>query len=307
MVAVLVEALHGLQPADLHGTLGGEGVQRPLSRDEPGGRGPAEVQPVRSAGVLGEVDRAGGRVDRRRLVGVPAQELQREGRSAEVRGLARGVHLEDVAVVLGEGPSGPGLGLLTGEPGAPGRDSSGAVVPRAGDRRVLLDHGVVGIEHDRRGATDAAGVVDETVDVWHRVLVRAGELVVRHDHRAAARAGEAPHGVRVSRVDEAARPGDTRSTDHLVAEALREGEQRTCGREGAVARTGAGGRRGRAQKGVEASGSGQREAEGRGRAADEGPPGQGVGHGCSWRKGSWCHRSFRAEALPAGGCESNSA
>src|SRR5699024_8953175 len=130
--AVSLEGDEGLEGADLHVPVGGELVERALALRVAGRRGPAVEEAARARRVLGEVDLTGPRVDRGGLVGEPAEELQRDRRRVDVGPLALRVDLEDVPVVLLEAVA-PGalLGLLAGQPRAPGRDAAGAVVDGA--------------------------------------------------------------------------------------------------------------------------------------------------------------------------------
>ena len=81
--------------------------------------------------VLGQIDDAGARVDRQRLVREEAHLADRGAREL-VLGACR-VDLEDVAVALDREAAGEVL--LAGEPGAPWRRAAGAVVDRARWRR----------------------------------------------------------------------------------------------------------------------------------------------------------------------------
>ena len=175
-----------------------------------------------AAGVFGQV-RPPGLTERHGLVLVPTHRRDRRRVPAKDR-----VDLEDVAV-----PS-PEIVevLLTGQPRAPRRRPAGAVVdgPRQADPRRLEP--ACWIDDQRRGsAGDHVVVVGHPRRVRHRRetlfcdVVRL-ELVIAHEHRPAAPAGECRHPVVRGGDGRAVVEGvDSLSGEHLVAEAAWQVEQ----------------------------------------------------------------------------------
>ena len=205
----------------------------PGSRVTPLRRRPAVEQAVRGARVLGQVDAAALRVDREGLVGVAAERLDGLGDR-----LAVGEDLEGVAVVARVDPAGAvlagpggaalGLGLLAGQPAAPGGRAAGAVGQRAGDADPLpqVATPVVGLDHRAPAAVERRRVVDGALDVRHAQRRAGRQLVVldqpqpvtlRVEHRGpvVVRGGGGA-------VAELGLPG---VGHHLVGEARRQREQ----------------------------------------------------------------------------------
>ncbi len=157
---------------------------------------PSVEEAVGAAGVLRQVDLGAGLVDGERLVGVPPERLDR----ARDEGVI-GEDLEDVAVVLLVGPglavAAPGaallgIGLLAGQPGAPGRRAAGAVGVGAGDADPLAEvvAGVVGLDDGAAAGVDGPGVVDGARDVGDPERGTGAELVVLDQVQAVARGPE---------------------------------------------------------------------------------------------------------------------
>jgi hypothetical protein len=126
-------------------------------------------------------------VDREGLVRVAAERLERD----RVGGLAVAPDLEDVAVVLQAGGAVRlGLGLLTGQPGAPRRVAAGAVGEGAGDADPLAEVLAVPVDRDHGAATGRAdaGVVHGAFDRRYAERAGAADLVVL-DQQVLAPAG----------------------------------------------------------------------------------------------------------------------
>jgi len=171
--------LHRLQCAGVVG----ERAQRAVAQRQRGVRRREAIQqPVRLAGVLAEVDRAGVRVDRAGLVGVTAECLDRLRVAVCI--LVVGIDLEDVTVALAAGED--RLGLLAGQPGLPWRAPARTVVVRAGEADVLADAVSVLVDLDVGRAAASLLVVDKARDRWHAVGLAATDLMIVDEHAAVA-------------------------------------------------------------------------------------------------------------------------
>lgn len=119
------------------------------------------VQPGLVTVVFGEIDDAGARVDRHRLMAEAAQPDQRPAGGA----VAVRVHFEHVAVLAPGAGDRIGLDLFAAQPGAPGRRTAGAIDQGAAQARFqaapaappIAQRG--GAAAGLRGAADDAGVV----------------------------------------------------------------------------------------------------------------------------------------------------
>lgn len=159
---VLSVAFHGGE----HTVGGTELAQRTLTGAVALGERPAVGQAGGAGRVLGGTDVVAAPVDRHGLVGEPAQRLDRL--RVPVGGVVEGVDLEDVAVVLLERTGGGELlGLLTGQPGVPGRLAARAVGGGAGDADALGDAVAVPVDLDDRAAARSARVLGQAREVRH--------------------------------------------------------------------------------------------------------------------------------------------
>ena len=270
---------HGLQGASIVAALGlGEFTKRILARCEAGRGSPAQVQPIGIAGIFGQVDGAGGRIDGDCLVGVATHELQRYEALAHVRFAAGRVHFKPVAVILGvAGAAGATFGFLAAQPGPPWGDPPGTVIVGSGQARVLADPIAIPIDGDRRGAANGADVVGEAVRDGNGVCFPAAVLMVRDDDRATGQSGEDAHAVGVARMG-AAVVGrrHPRLRNHRVREALWQRQYAPGVRQQrAIPGCGTGSGSGTGER-IQAAGTGEDEAEARcGSATEEAPAGHG--------------------------------
>ena len=272
-------ATHGLQSARDVAALGlGQSTKRTLARCEAGRRSPAQVQAVGIAGIFGQVDGAGGRIDGDRLVGVATHELQRYEALSHVRFAAGRVDFKHVAVILRvAGATDATFGFLAAQPRPPRGDPAGTVIVGSGQARVLADAIAILIDGDRRGAANGTDVVGEAIRDGNGVCFPAAVLVVRDDDRATGQSGEDPHAVGVARMGAAViGRRHPRLRNHCVREALwqrqyafRVRQQRAIPGGGTGSGSGAGER-------IQAAGTGEDEAEARcGSATEEAPAGHG--------------------------------
>jgi hypothetical protein len=160
-----------------------EGLERAAAAAEPGGWGPPVDGAVGVGGVLGEVDGEGVGVDAAGLVDEPAEGFDRLRVSVGLQ--VDRVDLEDVAVTVL-------VGLLAGQPGAPGGDPASAVGGGPGECDGLPDELAVGGGLDDGAA--AAGVLAPGVAAQVRdgaaVVGAAADLVVEHDEHVPVRGWE---------------------------------------------------------------------------------------------------------------------
>jgi hypothetical protein len=199
-------------------------ARRSPGRLPPPRRGPEAVEVAEGrVGVLGEVGGALPRVDGHRLVLEPAQRGDRLRVPAPER-----VDLVHVAVLHAVDDL---VGLLAGQPGAPGRGAAGTVGRRARQAHRMGQEPAVAVHHQRGGASGAVGVVCVARHVGHGrhtvLLDRLGvDLVVAHKDGAAPAATERRHPV-VRRGDRPAvvEQVGALSGERPVAKALGQVEQ----------------------------------------------------------------------------------
>ena len=144
-------ATHGLKGARDVAALGlRELTKSILARHEAAWRSPAQIQAIGIAGIFGQVDGAGGRIDGDCLVGVATHELQRYEAFAHVRFAAGRVDFKHVAVIFGvTRATDATFGFLTAQPGPPRGDPAGTVIVGAGQARVLADAIAICVDGNR--------------------------------------------------------------------------------------------------------------------------------------------------------------
>src|SRR3712207_5244195 len=111
------------------------------------------------------------------------------------------------------------LGLLTGQPGAPRGDPTGAVVLRACDADERPEPVAFGVHLDSGGAAERLRVVSEGGFSRYPVRLQPAVLVVSDQDGSTGSSGEDGHPVRIACVWIAVVvDGDPRLSHHLVRE-----------------------------------------------------------------------------------------